>query len=97
VILLDFAVQAVHVSNQHALTTAYPDRTSTTIGAYMVFCSLGSALGAAATTALFDATGWTGPTVLGAAFALCALATWAFSAHTAGRMRPELSRVGEGR
>lgn len=85
VILLDFAVQAVHVSNQHILTTAYPDRTSTTIGAYMVFYSLGSALGAAATTALFDATGWIGPTILGATLALCALATWAFSTPVNGQ------------
>ncbi len=77
VIVLDFAVQAVHVGNQHVLTTAYADRTSSTIGGYMVFYSLGSALGAAATTTLFDATGWTGPTVLGAAFALCALVVWA--------------------
>ncbi|MEV5708174.1 MFS transporter [Actinoallomurus sp. NPDC052274] len=97
VILLDFAVQAVHVSNQHTLTAAYPDRTSTTIGAYMVFYSLGSALGAAATTALFGAAGWIGPTVLGAALALCALATWAFSARTAGRAarRPPLGQAQE--
>ncbi|MFD0903202.1 MFS transporter [Actinomadura sediminis] len=74
VILLDFAVQAVHVSNQHALTAAYPGRTGSAIGGYMVFYSLGSAAGAAATTALFDAAGWIGPTVLGATFALCALA-----------------------
>ncbi|GAA4748485.1 hypothetical protein GCM10023350_36770 [Nocardioides endophyticus] len=67
------------MSNQHILTSAYPGRPSTTIGAYMVFYSLGSSLGAAATTTLFDAVGWTGPTVLGAAFALCALATWALS------------------
>ncbi|WP_242909318.1 MFS transporter [Actinomadura terrae] len=79
VIVLDFAVQAVHVSNQHTLTTAYADRTSTTIGAYMVFYSLGSASGAAATTALYGAFGWTGPTVLGAALTLGALAIWAFS------------------
>ncbi|MEU6716816.1 MFS transporter [Nonomuraea sp. NPDC046802] len=92
VILLDFAVQAVHVSNQHTLTTVYPDRTSTTIGAYMVFYSLGSALGAAATTALFDATGWLGPTALGATLALCALATWAFSAQTAADARTPARR-----
>ena len=79
VIVLDFAVQVVHVSNQHTLTTAYADRTSSTIGGYMVFYSLGSAFGATATTALFDAAGWTGPTVLGAALALCALATWALT------------------
>ncbi|WP_285567794.1 MFS transporter [Actinoallomurus iriomotensis] len=86
VILLDFAVQAVHVSNQHTLTAAYPERTSTTIGAYMVFYSLGSALGAAATTALFGAAGWLGPTVLGATLALCALVTWAVGARTVGRV-----------
>lgn len=95
VILLDFAVQAVHVSNQHTLTTAYPDRTSTVIGAYMVFYSLGSALGAAATTALYDAVGWTGPTALGATLTLCALVTWAVTPRTTGRdvTRPQLERA----
>lgn len=102
VILLDFAVQAVHVSNQHTLTAAYPERTSTTIGAYMVFYSLGSALGAAATTALFDATGWIGPTVLGATLALCALATWAVSPYprrsaTRHHVLASAARAGEDR
>jgi predicted MFS family arabinose efflux permease len=85
VIVLDFAVQAVHVSNQHVLTTTYADRTSSTIGGYMVFYALGSALGATATTATFDAAGWTGPTILGAALALCALTTWALTDHTTNR------------
>jgi predicted MFS family arabinose efflux permease len=77
IVVLDFAVQAVHVSNQHLLTTAHPDRLSSVIGGYMVFYSLGSALGAAATTALFTAYGWTGSSLLGAGFAVCALAVWA--------------------
>ncbi|GAA4666734.1 MFS transporter [Streptomyces chumphonensis] len=77
VILLDFAVQAVHVSNQHQLAVVHADRTSSVIGSYMVFYSLGSALGAAATTAVFSAHGWGGASVLGAAFATCALAVWA--------------------
>ncbi|MFG3258723.1 MFS transporter [Streptomyces sp. NPDC048172] len=77
VVLLDFAVQAVHVSNQHLLTAAHPERTSAAIGGYMVFYSLGSALGAATTTAAYAAHGWPGPTLLGAAFALCALTVWA--------------------
>ncbi|SFB42972.1 Predicted arabinose efflux permease, MFS family [Amycolatopsis marina] len=79
VIVLDFAVQVVHVGNQHILTAAYANRTSSAIGGYMVFYSLGSAFGATATTALFDVAGWTGPTVLGAALALCALVTWALA------------------
>ncbi|MGA5217203.1 MFS transporter [Streptomyces cinereoruber] len=77
IVVLDFAVQAVHVSNQHLLTAAHPDRLSSVIGGYMVFYSLGSALGAAATTALFSAYGWAGSSLLGAGFAACALAVLA--------------------
>ncbi|WP_024805437.1 MFS transporter [Nocardia sp. BMG51109] len=77
IVVLDFAVQVVHVSNQHLLTTAYPDRFSTIIGCYMVFYSLGSALGAVATTAMFTAHGWGASSVLGAVFAACGLAVWA--------------------
>jgi predicted MFS family arabinose efflux permease len=76
IVVLDFAVQAVHVSNQHLLTAAHPDRTSGVVGGYMVFYSLGSALGAATTTAVSTAHGWPGAGVLGAAFAACALAVW---------------------
>ncbi|MFJ7206647.1 MFS transporter [Streptomyces sp. NPDC098789] len=77
IVLLDLAVQAVHVSNQHLLTTAHPDRTSSAVGSYMVFYSLGSALGAATTTAVFAAHGWVGCSLLGAGFAACASAVWA--------------------
>ena len=79
VVVLDFAVQAVHVSNQHLLTMTYPNSTSSVIGGYMTFYSLGSALGATATTTVFASAGWTGSSVLGAAFAACALAVWAAS------------------
>ncbi|MFG1966122.1 MFS transporter [Nonomuraea sp. NPDC049028] len=77
IVVLDFAVQVVHVSNQHLLAAAHPERTSSVIGGYMVFYSLGSALGAAATTAIFTAYGWAGSSLLGAGFAACALAVWA--------------------
>ncbi|WNV85097.1 MFS transporter [Umezawaea sp. Da 62-37] len=77
IVLLDFAVQAVHVSSQHVLTVAYPDRVSGAIGTYMVFYSLGSALGAATTTAVFAAYGWVDSSLLGAGFAACALVVWA--------------------
>ncbi|PSL08091.1 putative MFS family arabinose efflux permease [Haloactinopolyspora alba] len=77
VVVLDFAVQAAHVSNQHRLTSAHPDLASSVIGGYMVFYSVGSALGAAATTAVFASAGWAGSSLLGAGFAFCALAAWA--------------------
>ncbi|MBT2386524.1 MFS transporter [Streptomyces sp. ISL-11] len=92
IVALDFAVQAVHVSNQHLLTTAHPDRISSVIGCYMVFYSLGSALGAAATTAIFTVHGWVGSSLLGAGFAACALAVWAIDRrlpHPGANLRSE--------
>ncbi|GAB3388394.1 MFS transporter [Amycolatopsis echigonensis] len=90
VLVLDFAVQAAHVSNQHLLTAAHPDRTSSVIGGYMIFYSLGSALGAATTTAAFATAGWTGSSVLGAAFAGCAFAVWAAARFARARGRAEV-------
>lgn len=83
VLVLDFAVQVVHVSNQHLLTTTHPHRTSSVIGGYMLFYALGSALGATTTTTMFASTGWTGSSILGATFALCALMTWASNRRAA--------------
>ncbi|WP_410597561.1 MFS transporter [Amycolatopsis sp. lyj-23] len=95
VVVLDFAVQAVHVSNQHLLTTAHPDRTSSVIGGYMLFYSLGSALGAAATTAAYATAGWAGSSVLGAVFALGASAVALTDrARPAGRCRSAPGRPG---
>ncbi|MFI9596526.1 MFS transporter [Nonomuraea sp. NPDC052265] len=73
VIVLDFAVQAVHVSSQHLLTSARPDRSSGVIGAYMACYSLGSALGAITTTWAYSVAGWPGACLLGAAYALLGL------------------------
>ncbi|MEU8700134.1 MFS transporter [Streptomyces sp. NPDC048680] len=76
VVLLDFAVQAVHVSNQHLLTAAHPEHSSSVIGAYMAFYSLGSALGAVTTAWAYAAAGWWASCLLGAAYAGAALAVW---------------------
>ncbi len=86
VVVLDLAVQAVHVSNQHLLTAARPARTSGVIGGYMVFYALGSALGAAATTAVFSGHGWVGVSLLGAGFAGCALAVLAMESRQSARV-----------
>jgi MFS family permease len=87
VIVLDFAVQAAHVSNQALLTAAYSGTTSTVIGGYMTFYSAGSAVGAAATTAVHAASGWTGSALLGAGFALGGLLTWSIGRRTVTRKR----------
>ncbi|MEU6841597.1 MFS transporter [Streptomyces sp. NPDC046716] len=87
VIVLDFAVQAVHVSNQHLLTAAYTAHTSTVIGGYMLFYSLGSAVGATGTTVAYSVAGWAGSSTLGASFALCALIVWAVTRRAGAEAR----------
>ncbi|SEC91011.1 hypothetical protein SAMN04490356_6025 [Streptomyces melanosporofaciens] len=76
-ILLDFAVQAVHVTNQSLVYAAQPDAGSRIIGGYMVFYSAGSALGAIGSSAAYAAAGWTAVSALGAAFSGAALLLWA--------------------
>ncbi|MFJ1585596.1 MFS transporter [Streptomyces sp. NPDC088197] len=77
VIVLDLAVQAVHVTNQTLVHALRPEAGSRLIGGYMVFYSLGSASGAFAATTLYAAAGWLAVCALGAALSLAALLLWA--------------------
>ena len=76
VIMLDFAVQAVHVTNQSLIFAARPDAQSRLVGAYMCFYSAGSALGAAAATWVYARWGWQAVCLLGAAISFTALLIW---------------------
>ncbi|MFF7360888.1 MFS transporter [Streptomyces sp. NPDC008125] len=77
VILLDLAVQAVHVTNQTLIHALHPEAGSRLIGGYMVFYSVGSATGATAATSLYAAAGWGAVCALGAAVSVLAFALWA--------------------
>lgn len=76
-VLLDFAVQAVHVTNQTLVHAVRPDAGSRIIGGYMIFYSAGSALGATGSSLAYAAAGWPGVSALGAAFSCAALLLWA--------------------
>lgn len=76
VVLLDLAVQAVHVSSQSLLLARHPHVGSRLIGGYMVFYSTGSGLGAIGATVCFARGGWFAVTLLGEGFALAALTVW---------------------
>ena len=76
IVVLDAAVQAVHVTSQTMIVAGAEESASSIIGSYMVFYSVGSAVGAAAVAPVFDAWGWTGASLLGAVFALGALVIW---------------------
>ncbi|MVV51722.1 MFS transporter [Pseudomonas sp. PB120] len=82
VILLDFAVQAVHVTNQSLIFAARPDAQSRMVGAYMCFYSVGSALGAAAATQVYALWGWMAVSLLGAVISAAALALWFVTRHS---------------
>lgn len=80
VVVLDFAVQAVHVTNQSLIFARRPEARSRLVGGYMVFYSAGSALGAITSTAGYAHFGWVGVCGAGAAFSLAALLLWSCDA-----------------
>lgn len=76
VIVLDFGVQVVHVSNQNSIFKQHPDARSRVVAAYMLFYSLGSAIGAVLATTLFVYVGWIGVCICGGLLSLFALFCW---------------------
>jgi predicted MFS family arabinose efflux permease len=77
VLALDFGLQAVHVANQGMIYRVRPEAQSRLTAAYMVFYSIGSALGSSLSTMIYAHWGWTGVSLLGAGIALAALVFWA--------------------
>jgi predicted MFS family arabinose efflux permease len=80
VIMLDLALQAVHVTSQSLLVAARPNAASRMVGGYMVFYSIGSAVGGIASTMVYAAAGWTGVCMLGAGLSAAALLVWVVTA-----------------
>jgi predicted MFS family arabinose efflux permease len=85
VLTLDFAIQAVHVTNQTLIFDVRPEARSRLVAVYMMFYSAGSAGGALAATNMFAGAGWTGVCLLGASLSLIALLFWLRT----GRSRPD--------
>jgi predicted MFS family arabinose efflux permease len=76
-VLLDLAVQAVHVTSQSMIYPIAPDANSRLVGGYMVFYSIGTGAGSIASTVTYAWAGWTGVCILGAAINGGALLWWA--------------------
>jgi predicted MFS family arabinose efflux permease len=77
VLILDFGLQAVHVTNQAMIYRVRPEAQSRLTAGYMVFYSIGSALGSSGSTLVYAFAGWTGVSLLGAGIAAIALGFWA--------------------
>lgn len=77
VLVIDFGLQATHVTNQGMIYRVRPEAQSRLTAAYMVFYSIGSAAGSSASTMVYAHAGWSGVSLLGAAIAALALLFWA--------------------
>jgi predicted MFS family arabinose efflux permease len=73
---ISFGLQAVHVCNQSLIYMTRPEARSRLVAGYMIFYSVGSALGAAASTVIYARAGWAGVCAVGAAISGLAFAFW---------------------
>ncbi|MDI6678256.1 MFS transporter [Bacillus wiedmannii] len=79
IILLDLAVQAIHVTNQTMIFPLHTEARSRLTAGYMVFYSIGSAGGSIASTQIYAHFGWGGVSLLGASVSAFALLFWAMT------------------
>ncbi|WP_313637928.1 MFS transporter [Paenibacillus sp.] len=79
IVLLDLAVQAVHVTNQSIIFALRMEARSRLTAGYMVFYSIGSATGSIASTQIYSHYGWNGVCWLGASVSAVALLFWAIT------------------
>ncbi|WP_427110696.1 MFS transporter [Lysinibacillus xylanilyticus] len=77
IVLLDLAVQAVHVTNQTMILPLRTEARSRLTAGYMMFYSIGSAGGSIASTQMYAHFGWGGICFLGASISTITLIFWA--------------------
>jgi predicted MFS family arabinose efflux permease len=77
VVLLDLAVQGVHISNQAAIYRIRPEARNRLTAAYMTSYFLGGAAGSLFSAAAFSRFGWMGVVAVGATSSACGGIVWA--------------------
>ncbi len=95
VLVLDVALQALHVTNQAMIFGISAQAHSRLVGGYMMFYAAGSGLGSIASTAVYAQAGWPGVCALGAAISLAALAFWALTLPRRAKARDVRCDVGD--
>jgi predicted MFS family arabinose efflux permease len=83
VIMIDFGLQSVHVSNQSLIYRVRPEAQSRLAAGYMLFYSIGSAAGSAVSTLVYAKAGWLGVSLAGAGISGLALLFWLLTRHLA--------------
>ena len=87
VLLLDLAVQLVHVSNQNAVIALRPEARNRLNAGYITCYFIGGALGSLLGTQLFQAFGWTGIVVAGLGIGALALLLWTLAGRKVMQVR----------
>ena len=72
-IMLDFGMQGMQITNQSVIYNLMPDARSRINSAFMVSCFIGAAFGSFSAGRLYDRFGWSGVCTLGALGGLCLL------------------------
>jgi predicted MFS family arabinose efflux permease len=76
ILLLDLAVQGVHISNQSALYRIRPEARNRLTAGYMTCYFIGGAVCSLASAWAYTVAGWAGVTAVGAAVSALGLASW---------------------
>lgn len=85
IVLLDLAVQGLHITNQSEIYRLRPEARSRLTAAYMACYFAGGLAGSLAATTAYSAGGWTAVSLTGAAFGLAALTLAVWDHHSASR------------
>ncbi len=83
VVMIDFGLQSVHVSNQSLILSVRPEARSRLTAGYMIFYSIGCGAGAITSTMAYAQAGWLGVCLLGSVISAAALIFWALTRHVA--------------
>ncbi|MGG5819049.1 MFS transporter [Falsiroseomonas sp. HW251] len=88
-VAVSFGLQAVHVSSQSLIYMTRPEARSRLVAGYMIFYSVGSALGAGISTQIYVRAGWPGVCLAGFAVSVSAALFWWLTRNaTAGVAEP---------
>lgn len=76
VVILDFAVQGLHITNQSLIYRMRPESRSRITSAYMALYFVGGVLGSVVASAAYAAGGWGASSAVGAGFGVIAVILW---------------------
>jgi predicted MFS family arabinose efflux permease len=79
IVLLDFAVQGLHITNQGEIYSLEPQARSRITSAYMTSYFAGGVLGSAASSLAYAHWGWSGVCIVGASLGALATLLWLYS------------------